>query len=39
MAVEAPAEAIPNMDKIVQDWLAEREIGGTIGNTVTKSSD
>lgn len=37
LAVEQPAEKVPNMDKIIQDWLAQKSIGGTKGNSVTKS--
>jgi hypothetical protein len=37
MVVEQPAEKVPNMDKMIQDWLAQKNIGGTKGNSVTKS--
>jgi hypothetical protein len=37
MVAESPHEKVPNMDKIIQDWLAKQNIGGSMGNSVTKA--
>jgi len=36
MAQAAPNEPIPNMDEVIKQWLATRQIGGQIGNTVAR---
>ena len=36
MAQAAPDEQIPNMDEVIKQWLADREIGGQTGNTVDR---
>jgi hypothetical protein len=36
MAQSAPNSPIPNMDEVIKQWLADRKIGGTTGNTVQK---
>ena len=36
MAQAAPNEAIPNMDEVIKQWLAARQIGGQVGNTVAR---
>lgn len=36
MAQSAPNTPIPNMDEVIKQWLADRKIGGTTGNTVNK---
>ena len=36
MAQAAPNEAIPNMDEVIKQWLAVRQIGGQVGNTVAR---
>jgi len=34
MASEAPNTPIPNMDEVIKQWLADRQIGNSTGNTV-----
>ncbi len=34
MAQSAPNEPIPNMDEVIKQWLADRKIGNSTGNTV-----
>ena len=36
MAQSAPNTPIPNMDEVIKQWLADRKIGGTTGNTVNR---
>tara|TARA_R110002074_G_scaffold152893_4_gene307384 strand:- start:103 stop:648 length:546 start_codon:yes stop_codon:yes gene_type:complete len=34
MATQAPDTPIPNMDEVIKQWLSDRKIGNTTGNTV-----
>ncbi len=36
MAQSAPNSPIPNMDEVIKQWLAQKKIGGTTGNTVNR---
>jgi len=36
MAQSAPNTPIPNMDEVIKQWLADRKIGGSTGNTVNR---